>query len=633
MDFIAPHRIRGSHRRGSALILAAIVAMLTMAIAAPAQATPNLAKAWGRNNVGQLGDGTNEGPEKCGTPVEQQACSTLPLDVSGLSGVEAAAGGGNTTANGHSLALLEAGTVISWGANSHGQLGDGTTTSSDLPVTVNAVSGVAALAAGGAHSLALLSNGTVMAWGANGSGQLGDGTNTDSDVPVAVCAVGATSPCSEEAQQLKGVIAIAAGGEHSLALLSSGTVVAWGENEAGELGNGTTTSGNVPVIVCAAGEKAPCAKDLGEVTAVAAGAEHSLALLTSGKVVAWGQNRVGELGDGGTEASDVPVAVSGLTGVAAIAAGEDYGLAVLSSGGGVMAWGRNNVGQLGDGTSVGPETCGTFGSCSKAPVAVTVGPGPTGPPLTDVRAISGGRFHSVALLANGTVKAWGENGFGQLGDATSEGPEHCGPFAQTCSTVPVEVHDVSGAKGIGAGGEHSLALGAPPTVTGVKPRRGPVGGGTMVTITGTDFIGETAVKFGAVTASSVTVNSDTSITATTPAEAAGVVNVTVGNDWGTSSTSRADRFRFTPTVTGVNPTSGPAAGGTSVTVTGTGFATGTTATRFRFGRTLGTSANCTSTTTCTVTSPAHAAGTVDVKAIVNRVASPRNRPGDQFSYS
>ena len=126
---------------------------------------------------------------------------------------------------------------MAWGCNDSGQLGNGTTTDSDVPVAVSGLGGVTAIAAGADHSLALLSDGTVMAWGYNGSGQLGNGTTTDSDVPVAVSGLSGT------------VTAIAGGGTHSLALLSDGTVMAWGRNGSGQLGNGTTTDSHVPVAV------------------------------------------------------------------------------------------------------------------------------------------------------------------------------------------------------------------------------------------------------------------------------------------------------------------------------------------------------------------------------------------------
>jgi IPT/TIG domain len=171
-----------------------------------------------------------------------------------------------------------------------------------------------------------------------------------------------------------------------------------------------------------------------------------------------------------------------------------------------------------------------------------------------------------------------------------------------------------------------------PTVTGVSPHTGPVGGGTAVTIAGTNLTGATAVKFGSTAATSFTVKSTTSIVAVLPAETAGQVDVTVTTIGGTSAISSADVYKFLPTITSVIPNGGPKAGGTSVTVTGTGFALGTTATIFAFGSTKGTSVSCSSTTTCSVISPAHEVGTVDVKATVNKQTSSKST-GDQFTYS
>jgi alpha-tubulin suppressor-like RCC1 family protein len=421
--------MRGRWAAGWRLVLAAVVlAAVTAAIAAPAQATPNVTKAWGFNKDGELGNGT----ETEGTDV--------PVAVSGLSEVAALSGGAS-----HSLALLNNDTVMAWGKNVGGQLGDGTTTNSDVPVAVSGLSGVAAISAGqgGNHSLALLKNGTVMAWGANDSGQLGNGTNSNSDVPVAV------SGLSE-------VAAISAGNEHSLALLKNGTVMAWGNNDSGQLGNGTTANSDVPVAV----------SGLSGVISVAGGARHSLALLTNGTVMAWGKNVAGQLGDGTTTNSDVPVAVSGLSGVAAISGGGNYSLALLANGT-VMAWGINSEGELGNGSSVGPETCGNLPpfACSRTPVAVSG--------LSGVTAISGGGgTHGMALLSNGMVKDWGVNTSGQLGNG-SKGPEACG--TGSCSTTPVAVCAegpeapcptgpfLSNVKGIAAAQAHSLAMvGAPP---------------------------------------------------------------------------------------------------------------------------------------------------------------------------
>src|SRR3981081_2940087 len=168
------HRKGGACHRGSAALVAAILAALTMAFASPAQAAPNGAAAWGANNSGELGTGSTEGPEKCGP--EAKACSTTPVAVHELSGVSAVAAGQR-----HNLALMENGTVMAWGNNETGQLGNGTTTSSPLPIAVRGLSEVKAVSAGSRQSLALLKDGTVVVWGEFP----GNGT-AKSLVPVAV---------------------------------------------------------------------------------------------------------------------------------------------------------------------------------------------------------------------------------------------------------------------------------------------------------------------------------------------------------------------------------------------------------------------------------------------------------------
>jgi hypothetical protein len=170
-----------------------------------------------------------------------------------------------------------------------------------------------------------------------------------------------------------------------------------------------------------------------------------------------------------------------------------------------------------------------------------------------------------------------------------------------------------------------------PTVTKVIPGTGGTEGGTKVKITGTGFSGASAVTFGGVSASSFTLVSSTSITAVAPAQAPAKVNVTVTTPGGTSAVNTVDHFAYTPSVTGVSPAAGPAAGGTSVTVTGAGFATASGATIFHFGTTKAPSVSCTSSTSCTVRTPAHAAGTVDVKATVNSIQSPKSAT-DGFTF-
>jgi alpha-tubulin suppressor-like RCC1 family protein len=631
MDFQAGRMTTRSQLQGLALILMALIAALSTALASPAQATPNTAKTWGNGTSGQLGNGA-------------MTSSSLPVAVSNLSGVKALAGG-----NEHAFALLENGTVMAWGSGGQGRLGDGTETGSDVPVGVCEVGytgpgpcppehylkGVTAIAATGGPGggVALLQDGTVVDWGELSFSKLGDGATTRSDVPVHVCEVGYSGPTPCPATNyLKEVKAVAGGERFALALFgASSEVAAWGEsplNSGSVFGAGTTKqSYEVPVAVCAVNEKAPCAADLSGVTAIAISEDTGLAL-SGGKVLAWGDGADGALGDGTTKGADAPVEVQGLSKeVTAIAGGSRFSLALLK-GGTVAAWGDNELGQLGDGMMIppGPEQCGEF----KTPCSTKATTAASG--LGEVKAIAAGSAHGLALLRSGEVMAWGENSSGQLGNGEENGPEHCGAFVTACSQKPVEAK-LAGAKGIAGGESFSLAFGAPPVVTKLSPTKGPVGGGTEVTIKGTAFAGATAVKFGSTSAASFNVVSATEITAVSPAELAGSVDVTVTTGWGTSPISLADRFRFAPTVTNVSPNTGSKAGGTSVTVTGTGFVVGTTATKFKFGLKAGTSVNCASTTTCTVVSPAHAVGTVDVKANVNTVGSPRNRPGDQFTYA
>ncbi|NMB34935.1 MAG: hypothetical protein GX989_01465 [Firmicutes bacterium] len=339
----------------------------------------------------------------------------------------------------HSLALKDDGTVWAWGCNSSGQLGDGTTEHRNTPVQVgvqpagedNKLTNVRAIAAGGSHSLALKDDGTIWAWGCNSYGQLGNGATTDRAVPVQV---------GSQVCKLSGLEALAAGGLHSLALKDDGTVWVWGRNISGQLGlgDGATTIKTFPVQI----------DDFKEVRALAAGDSHSLALKDDGTVWAWGCNSSGQLGDGTTEHRNTPVQVgvqpagedNKLTNVRAIAAGSSHSLA-LKGDGTVWAWGSNNKGQLGDGTTTGRGV----------PIQIGAQTDGEGKKLTGIRAIAVGHYHSLALKDDGTIWAWGYNSYGQLGNG-----------ATTDRTVPVQVGSqackLSGLEALAAGGLHSLAL-------------------------------------------------------------------------------------------------------------------------------------------------------------------------------
>jgi alpha-tubulin suppressor-like RCC1 family protein len=487
-----------------ALVLAALL-VVGMAVAAGASATSNGIMSWGENYSGGLGTGGDKSHD-------------APVTLKEPIGVTAIAAGSE-----FSLAVVQEGKVEGWGEDRYGELGNGETKVEVLkPVEVRKLSKVINVAGGYWHSLALLENGTVWAWGANGDGQLGVDTTEDHDEPV-------------EISGLKEVVAIAARGNASYALLKSGRVMAWGENKDGQLGDGTTTGPEECSGV-------PCSKkpvevhSLETVKAIAAGVGFGLALLESGTVKSWGSNLYGELGDGTTEDSDEPVTVEGLAGVTAVAAGWGFGLAVLE-GGTAKAWGLNFGGELGDGSVEGPEKCGV-NPCSVKPVAVSG--------LSKVTSIAAGEEYALAVLENGSIKAWGSNYEGALGIGKFTGPEECA-LVIPCSRTPVAVSEITGkVAGVAAGEQFSLAFGPPgPIVTKVEPSTGSPEGGTKVTITGLNFSEVTAVKFGSIKAKSYTVESETKIVAESPA-GSGRVPIAVTTSSGTIPTSQQRlKFRYT----------------------------------------------------------------------------------------
>ena len=290
--------------------------------------------AWGYNSNGQLGNSTTTNSS---VPVMVNTSGAL----SGKTVVAIAAG------NDHSLALCSDGTVASWGFNGYGQLGSDGTSNSSVPVavaTAGVLSGktVVAIAAGYSHSLALCSDGSVAAWGDNSYGQLGNNATAVSSVPTAVSTAGILSG--------KAVAAISAGSDHNLALCTDETLVAWGYNNRGQLGDNSLTPRTEPVAVSTAGGLTGKI-----VTAVSAGGAHSLALCSDGTVAAWGYNKSGQLGNSTKNNSSVPVAVStsgslfGKT-VVGVAAGSSHSLAQCADGA-VAAWGDNSNAQLGNDSS------------------------------------------------------------------------------------------------------------------------------------------------------------------------------------------------------------------------------------------------------------------------------------------
>ena len=282
----------------------------------------------------------------------------------------------------------------------------------NVPAQVRGLAGVVTMAGGWGHSLAVENDGSVWAWGWDASGQLGD---AGSDVGT----VNRLTPGRVGVSSLAEVTAVATGCDHSLALTKSDgdAVWAWGKNKFGQLGNGTKVEHRIPIQV-------PGLVGFGT---IACGAWHSMAL-TGGSVWTWGRNDAGQLGDGSTVDRPTPAAVRDIAGVVAIAGGYEHSLA-LQGDGSVWAWGGNSNGQLGDGTTTNRRT----------PVRVRG--------LSNVAMVVAGNHHSVALKRDGSVWAWGSNSKGELGDGTT-----------TDRPTPVMVKLLSNAVAIAAGAQHSYAL-------------------------------------------------------------------------------------------------------------------------------------------------------------------------------
>ena len=341
--------------------------------------------AWGTNSSGELGNGT-------------QAPSRVPAQVPGLAGIVAVAAGSSFSA-----ALDKAGRVYAWGANLNGQLGDATTRPRLAPAPVAGACDASGIAAADATLAALCRDGTVETWGDDENGQLGDGK---SELRTGHARVHDASG----AGSLQGIVAIVAGLRFFAALAKDGTVWAWGGNFIAELGQGD--AGGIrplPVHVKDASGRGV----LSNITAISAALGHfTLALARDGTIWGWGANKHGQLGIGNPANPLVlPVrvkdaaAVHELGNVTAVAAGSWHSLAVRADGS-LWAWGMNWKGEVGDGTNTARGR--------PVPVLDDKG-GHFGAKLVE---IAGGPYRSLALAADGTLWAWGWNAAGQLGDGT-----------------------------------------------------------------------------------------------------------------------------------------------------------------------------------------------------------------------
>lgn len=353
----------------------------------PAQGT---VATWGDGADGQLGSAT----DLIGSPE--------PVPVAGLTGAVGLTGGWT---NGY--ALMADGTVQGWGLGDEHQLGAvPDPVVRNAPAPIDGLTGVREVSGGSGTGFALLTDGTVMTWGRGDQGQLGNGTTPSAGADPA--------PVSG----LNGVTAVSGGYTNGYALLTDGTVMAWGQGDHGQLGNGTSANSSLPVPVTG----------LTRVTAIAGGSGTGYALLDDGTVMAWGQGDQGQLGNGAMSDSTTPVRVVGLTDIASISGGSGNGYA-LRADGTVVAWGNGDLGLLGDGS--------TFDSAIPVPVAGLAG----------VDSISGRSENAYALLRDGSVVAWGKGDKGQLGNGTTSD-----------SAGPVPVAGLAGVTAIAGGSGTGFAL-------------------------------------------------------------------------------------------------------------------------------------------------------------------------------
>jgi alpha-tubulin suppressor-like RCC1 family protein len=318
------------------------------------------AACWGQNQKGQVGDGTFE---------DRHA----PAAVTVVDGTITALAVGYT----HACALRSGGDIVCWGSGVSDASASGVLT------------GYQAVSAGSSHTCGLTNGGEVRCWGRNALGGLGDGTTENRPEPVD--AVGLTG----------GATAVSAGADFSCAVHRGG-VRCWGANDTGQLGNGTYAGGLIPDDVLG--------MDSG-MSGIAAGVFHACAWNTEGGVWCWGENLSGQLGDGTMYNSPVPVRVEGLTGGARVVVAGGSHTCALRIAGGVVCWGNNDHGQLGDGTTAARNKPGDV-------AGLTAG----------VVSIAAGVSHTCALLESGSVRCWGLNDHGQLGNGTNAD-----------SPVPVEV--------------------------------------------------------------------------------------------------------------------------------------------------------------------------------------------------
>ncbi|WP_353050505.1 T9SS type A sorting domain-containing protein [Chryseobacterium sp. ISL-6] len=306
----------------------------------------------------------------------------------------------------HSMGLKKDGTLWSWGDNSDGALGDGTTTNRNTPTQVGTAADWVKIVAGVSYSAGIKADGTLWTWGWNYDGQLGDGTKTNRNTPTQV---GTATDW----------VHMATGASHMVALKSDGTLWAWGNNKYGQLGDGTTVNKTLPIQIGTATDW----------LSVTSGGNHTLAIKTDGTLWTWGDNSKGQLGNGTLTGSTSPIQIGIATDWAAIDGGRIHSIG-LKTDGTLWTWGDNGYGQLGDGTTISKNTPTQVGATA------------------DWRSVRTGiNGSTIAIKTDGTLWTWGYNVLGQLGDG-----------AATNRSTPMRVGTSTDWQSIAAGAHNTLAI-------------------------------------------------------------------------------------------------------------------------------------------------------------------------------
>ena len=321
---------------------------------------------WGENGNGQLGLGSR-------TPSLEPEKASMPL---GKKAIEVSAG------SYHTCTLLDDGAVRCWGSNEFGQLGDGTNIERTAPVPVNLGNSALSISSGESHTCAVLVDHSVKCWGENSNGQIGDGTTNNRQSPTIVDIDG------------KDVLALSAGSYHNCAIMTDSSVMCWGDNWNGQLGDGTNSDRSTPVSISFPNN--------GSAVSLAAGALHTCMGMSDGSMFCWGFNAFGQLGNGGLTNSNIPMTVplSADQILASVEVGLFHSCALFDSGQ-VACWGGNGNGQLGDGTQ----------ESRTIPGVVSLG--------TNATSITVGQRHTCAILDDASLQCWGANEAGQVGDGTT----------------------------------------------------------------------------------------------------------------------------------------------------------------------------------------------------------------------